>query len=75
MEKTEYYFKVCHPIHGEEDVTAPDRYQALLAAAKAWGLRWTTIAKDCIVIQLGKTPISKRRKEGTSSGKADKKKS
>ena len=64
MEEKLYRFKVCHTVHGEVEVLAPNRYQAVVAAAKEWGLRWTTIAKDCIVIQLGHSPVRKGGKHG-----------
>ena len=54
-----YLFRVVHPNHGEGEVTAGDRYSAVVAAAKEWGLRWTTIAKDCNVHQLGKAKAKK----------------
>ena len=64
MDKKLYRFKVCHTVHGEVEVLAPDRYQAVVNAAKEWGLRWTTIAKDCIVIQLGNSPVRKGGRHG-----------
>lgn len=55
-----YRFMVVHPEHGEAEVIAADRYGAVLAAAKEWRIRWTTIAKDCEVFQLGHAPVAKQ---------------
>lgn len=57
----QYRFRVVHPNHGEAEVIASDRYGAVISAAKEWGLRWTTIAKDCKVHQLGRAPVKKGR--------------
>lgn len=57
----QYLFRVQHPNHGEVEVTAADRYGAVVNAAKEWGLRWATIAKDCDVHQLGRAPVKKCR--------------
>lgn len=64
MDEKLYRFKVCHSVHGEVEVLATNRYQAVLEAAKDWGLRWTTIARDCVVIQLGHSPVRKGGKHG-----------
>ena len=58
-EAKQYLFRVVHPNHGEAEVTATDRYGAVIAAAREWGLRWTTIAKDCKVHQLGRAKVKK----------------
>ena len=51
-------FRVIHPNHGEQEVTASDRQSAIAEAAKEWGLRWHTIAEKCRVLQLG--PVKKK---------------
>ena len=51
-ERTQYLHRVSHPVHGEVEVYASDRYFAVTAAAKEWGVRWSTIARDCRVQQL-----------------------
>lgn len=56
----QYLFRVIHPTHGEVEVAASDRYDAIVKAAQEWGLRWNTIDKDCKVIQLGHTPTAKK---------------
>lgn len=61
-EANKYLFRVVHPAHGEAEVTASDRYGAVIGAAKEWGLRWTTIAKDCKVHQLGRAKVKKNRR-------------
>lgn len=82
-----YLFRVSHPVHGEIEVEASGRYFAVTKAACEWGLRWSTIARDCRVEELGevsqrkreiatapKEPRNDRRKGGGKSAKADKKK-
>lgn len=51
-ERTQHLFRVSHPAHGEAEVYASDRYFAVTAAAKEWGIRWSTIARECRVVQL-----------------------
>jgi len=46
-DRKKYLWRVAHPVHGEIEVEASDRYSAVLAAAHDWGLRWSTIARDC----------------------------
>lgn len=58
----QYRFRVVHPVHGETEVIASDRYFAVVNAAKEWGLRWTTIAKDCKVHQLGRAKVKKNKR-------------
>lgn len=61
-EQNKYLFRVVHPTHGEAEVVAADRYGAVIGAAKEWGLRWTTIAKDCKVHQLGRAKVKKNKR-------------
>lgn len=56
-ENNQYLFRVIHPAHGEAEVAASNRYDAIVKAAQEWGLRWNTIEMDCKVIQLGCNPI------------------
>jgi len=77
-ERTQYLHRVSHPVHGEVEVYASDRYFAVTAAAKEWGARWSTIARDCRVEQLSKerrvtVKAAGSRKEEATHGKADKK--
>lgn len=69
-----FQYRVRHPSYGEIHVEAASRYWAVIEAAKDWGLRWTTVAKECVVTELGMAPV-KKRKEKAKHGKADKKKS
>lgn len=69
-ERKLYLWRVSHPVHGDIEVEASDRYFAVTAAAHEWGIRWSTIARDCKVEQLGEAP---RKKGGGKVAKADKK--
>lgn len=60
-EREIYLFRVSHPNHGDIEVEAADRYTAVTGAAKEWGLRWSTICRDCIVMQLSSTPVRRLR--------------
>ena len=84
-ERKMYLWRVSHPVHGETEVVASERYSAVLAAAHEWGLRWSTIARDCRVEQLGEAspkdrgiamspsaPRNDKRKGGGRNGKAHK---
>ena len=51
-EKTVYRWKVTHPTHGAAEVVARDKYNAVIAAAKTWGARWTQIARECTFERL-----------------------
>lgn len=46
-------YQVSHPTLGQRLVSAADRYAAIVSAAHEWGERWTKIAKDCTVTDLG----------------------
>lgn len=71
-ERKEYLFRVSHPAHGETEVVAGDRYGAVIKAAHEWGLRWSTIARDCKTQLLGEHKTN-RKKGAKRNGKADKK--
>lgn len=47
-------FQVTHPDLGTVQVSAADKYAAIVAAAKEWNVCWTQIAKDCVVQDLGR---------------------
>lgn len=70
-----YLYRVNHPVHGETEVEASDRYFAVTKAAKEWGLRWSTIARDCIVMQLSSRPVRKGKRPGKAEGCSRKDKS
>lgn len=65
MEHKKYLFRVVHPVHGEAEVEAIDRYWATIEAAKEWGIRWSTIARECKVTELGPAPIRKHGRKGS----------
>lgn len=44
---------VYHPVHGETTVKASSRLDALMAAAKAWGVFWVDIAFETKIDDLG----------------------
>lgn len=46
-EKVLFLYHVKHPVHGEIEAEAEDRLRAVAAAGRAWGVPWTTIARDC----------------------------
>lgn len=52
MRRLVYRWKVTHPIHGSAEVVGPTRYEAVIAAAKTWGARWTQIARECTFERL-----------------------
>ncbi len=72
-ERKIYLWRVSHPAHGEVEVEASERYSAVTAAAHEWGVRWSTIARDCKTQQLSEVPAKKRKKGGGKVGKTDKK--
>lgn len=47
-----YKWRVTHPERGSVEVEAVSRYWAVVAAAKAWGERWTQIARLLTVERL-----------------------
>lgn len=48
-----YQWTVEHPEHGKTKVTAQDKLQALVEAAREWKVRWTAIARACEFEKLG----------------------
>ena len=67
-------YKVTHPVLGESVVIAEDKLGAVGAAAKGWGVAWTSIARQCEFEVLGeavkgeKSKTVTRRKGKTVSG-------
>lgn len=53
MNSPVYRWRVTHPIRGAVVVTGPRKYEAVIAAAKRWGARWTQIARECTFERLG----------------------
>lgn len=65
MTKQPHTFQVTHPNLGTVTMSAVDRYAAIVAAAKEWDERWTQIAKDCTVTDLGAAKLHLCRMCGT----------
>ena len=45
-------YLVRHKEYGETTVNGRTRYDAVIAAARKWGARWTAIARECEYIVL-----------------------
>ena len=45
-------YLVRHKEYGELTVNGVNKYEAVHAAARAWGVRWTAIARECEYIAL-----------------------
>lgn len=45
-------YLVCHSEYGETTVNGRTKYDAVIAAAKKWGARWSAIARECEYIVL-----------------------
>ena len=54
--KGDRLFEVKHQERPTVRVRAVDRLRAISAAAREWGDRWTEIARDCEVSDLGPAP-------------------
>lgn len=52
-----YRWRVTHPTRGAVEVTGPRKYEAVIAAAKCWGARWTQIARECTFERLGEVEL------------------
>lgn len=48
-----YRWRVTHPALGAVEVTGQRKYEAVIAAARKWGARWTQIAHECTFERLG----------------------
>ena len=59
-------FEVQHPERPAVQVQAVDRLRAISTAAREWGDRWTEVARDCEVTDLGPTPEQKRKSRRTT---------
>lgn len=54
-------YLVRHKEYGELTVNGVNKYEAVHAAARAWGVRWTAIARECEYIVLAEdTPEAGR---------------
>lgn len=47
MKRPLYRWRVHHPDHAPVEVVGANRYDAVVAAAKLWGVPWTPIARAC----------------------------
>ena len=47
-----YLYRVTHPEHGTVEVPAEDRLHAVYAAGRAWGVPWTSMARECGIERL-----------------------
>lgn len=56
-------FEVQHPERPAVQVQAVDRLRAVAAAAREWGDRWTEIARDCEVTDLGRAGAEAEKQE------------
>lgn len=64
-------YKVTHPALGESVVAAEDKLRAVSAAAKSWGVAWTSIARQCEFEVLGEPAKNEKPKTVTRrKGKA-----
>lgn len=64
-------YKVTHPELGESIVVAEDKLRAVGAAAKGWGVAWTSIARQCEFEVLGEAVKGEKPKTVTRrKGKA-----
>lgn len=52
-ERPLYRWRVTHPARGPAEVVGATRYEAVIAAAKAWGVPWTSVARACTFEKLG----------------------
>lgn len=54
-------YLVRHKEYGELTVNGVNKYEAVHAAARKWGVRWTAIARECEYIVLAEdTPEGSR---------------
>ena len=53
MSELVYRWRVTHPTYGAVVVTGPRKYEAVIAAAKRWGARWTQIAREYTFERIG----------------------
>ena len=50
-------YLVRHKEYGELTVNGVNKYEAVHAAARAWGVRWTAIARECEYIVLAEDTV------------------
>lgn len=64
-------YKVTHPTLGESVAVAADKLGAVSAAAKAWGVAWTSIARQCDFEVLGEA-VQDEKPESTRTARGRK---
>lgn len=52
IEKPIKLYLLRHPERGEITVNGRTKYEAVLAASREWGERWTKLARECEFIAL-----------------------
>ena len=71
MVKEMLLWDVKHPEHEEVRVTAPDRLNAIVGAARIWGVPWTSVGRECETKKIGPAPAEKaqpaKKKKPTSA--------
>lgn len=45
-------YLVKHPAHGEATARGRNKLEAVKVAARAWGVPWTSIARECDFVEL-----------------------
>lgn len=53
-------YLVRHPEYGETTVNGRTKYEAVLAAARKWGTRWTKLAREAEFIELDEEQRNRR---------------
>lgn len=53
-------YLVRHAKHGETTVNGRNRYEAVTAAARKWGVAWSSIARECEFIELAEERENER---------------
>jgi len=61
----DYIYDVSCVGHETVRVTGPEKLRAIQAAAKAWKVPWTTVARDCVVLKLSEAKPKEQRKRKT----------
>lgn len=52
MRRPVYRWRVSHSEYGSAEVVGVNRYEAIIAAAKAWRVPWTSVARVCTFEKL-----------------------
>lgn len=61
-----YLYRVTHLKYGTVEVPAEDRLHAVYAAGRAWGVPWTSMARECEIERLQPVePEAPKRKKAS----------